>query len=97
MEDEIRFIMGNIYVSASSIAYYDTFTGVYREELVNKWLHKAAELDILCSEKYSLATVIGEPVTIRNWTSKGLPSDSVSVNNGILVYNSRCFPLLIDP
>jgi hypothetical protein len=34
MEEDIKFIMGNIYIAASSVAYYGPFTGVYREELV---------------------------------------------------------------
>lgn len=59
--------MGNIYVASSSVAYYGPFTGVYREELVSKWLQKAAELDILCSEKYSLAQVLGDPVTVFSY------------------------------
>ena len=35
MEEEIKYIMGNIYVASSSVAYYGPFTGVYRDELVN--------------------------------------------------------------
>jgi len=67
MEEDIKFIMGNIYIASSSIAYYGAFTGVYREELVTKWLLKAAELEILCSEKYSLAQVLGDPVTVYSF------------------------------
>ena len=34
MDEDIKYIMGNIYVASSSLAYYGPFTGVYREELV---------------------------------------------------------------
>lgn len=55
------------------------------------------EEEIPTSEKFSLDAVLGSPVVIRDWNSKGLPSDSVSINNGILVFNARSIPLLIDP
>ncbi|MFO0131661.1 MAG: hypothetical protein ACK52J_03980 [bacterium] len=41
--------------------------------------------------------MLGNPIEIRDWNSKGLPSDSISVNNAILVTNTLSFPLLIDP
>jgi dynein heavy chain len=41
--------------------------------------------------------VLGEPVEIQNWASKGLPNDSVSIANGIVTKYCRSFPLFIDP
>jgi hypothetical protein len=40
---------------------------------------------------------MGNPIEVREWNSKGLPSDTISVNNGILVTNCMSYPLLIDP
>jgi dynein heavy chain, axonemal len=60
-------------------------------------MKKCEELGIIYSEKYNLFSILADQVTIRNWNAKGLPSDSVSVNNGILVFNSTGFPLMIDP
>lgn len=59
---------------------------MYREELVEKWLNKCKDEEIPKSEEYHLENVLGEPVEIRNWNARGLPSDSVSINNGILVH-----------
>lgn len=64
---------------------------------MTKWLEKCEENNIPKSEVYSLETVLGDPVAIRNWNARGLPSDSVSINNGILVHSCRNYPLLIDP
>ncbi|KAJ8253116.1 hypothetical protein GJAV_G00209300 [Gymnothorax javanicus] len=40
---------------------------------------------------------LGEPVKIRSWTIAGLPSDSFSIDNGIIISNARRWPLMIDP
>ena len=52
---------------------------------------------IPCSENFSLNGTLGEPVTIREWQIAGLPVDSFSVDNGIIVDNTRRWPLMIDP
>jgi dynein heavy chain len=52
---------------------------------------------IPCSDTFSLASTLGEPVKIRSWQIAGLPVDSFSVDNGIIVSNSRRWPLCIDP
>ena len=40
---------------------------------------------------------MGNVVEIRKWNTCGLPSDSISINNGILLFNSVNYPLIIDP
>ena len=52
---------------------------------------------IPCSELFSLNSTLGEPVKIREWQIAGLPVDSFSVDNGIIVGNTRRWPLMIDP
>lgn len=52
---------------------------------------------INCSATYSLTDVLGDPVTIRQWLISGLPNDTLSIENGIIVANSRRWPLMIDP
>lgn len=41
--------------------------------------------------------VIGNDVLIRQWSIAGLPSDNLSVENGIIMFESRRWPLMIDP
>ena len=36
-------------------------------------------------------------VKIRSWNIAGLPSDSFSIDNGIIVSNANRWPLLVDP
>jgi dynein heavy chain len=41
--------------------------------------------------------VLGEPVTIRSWLLGGLPNDSLSIDNAIIISKTRRWPLMIDP
>ena len=41
--------------------------------------------------------ILGHDVTIRQWGVAGLPSDNLSIENGIIMFKSRRWPLMIDP
>lgn len=62
-----------------------------------KWNAECSKLGIPCSKNFSLIATLGEPVIIRAWNIAGLPVDNFSVENGIIVSNSRRWPLMIDP
>jgi dynein heavy chain, axonemal len=53
--------------------------------------------EIRMKSNFTLQEVIGEPIKIRNWTLNGLPSDAFSIDNGVIAFNSRRWPLMIDP
>jgi len=44
-----------------------------------------------------MSKVLGEPVVISMWAVAGLPSDKLSIENGIIMFKSRRWPLMIDP
>lgn len=52
---------------------------------------------IPCSANFRLVGVLGEPVTIRSWLLDGLPNDSLSIDNAIIISKTRRWPLMIDP
>ena len=90
-------IVGNVFLSAAAISYLGPFTGLYRKEMAALWIARCIELNIPCTEDFSLATIMGKPIQIREWNIAGLPTDQVSIDNGILTTNSQRWPLLIDP
>jgi dynein heavy chain, axonemal len=69
----------------------------YRDKVTESWIGLLGERSVPRSEHFSLAEVLGSPVKIREWMIAGLPGDSFSVDNGIVVSNSRRWPLCIDP
>jgi dynein heavy chain len=97
IKQEIVDLTGDVFLSSAAISYYGPFTGVYREEIVASWLASCIEKKIPCDAKFNLSDVMGNPVETRDWNLQGLPSDSVSLNNGVMTVRGKRWPLMIDP
>lgn len=90
-------LTGDIMLSAGTIAYLGAFTSEYRASASREWASLCKAAGIPCSERFSLEAVLGDPVRIRAWTIDGLPNDSFSIDNAIMMHNAKRWPLLIDP
>ncbi|NXJ14869.1 DYH7 protein, partial [Odontophorus gujanensis] len=90
-------LTGDILISSGIVAYLGAFTSSYRKIQTKKWTLLCKEKNIPCSEGFSLTATLGEPVEIRAWNIAGLPSDTFSIDNGIIISNARRWPLMIDP
>jgi dynein heavy chain len=97
LSERYNNITGDVLLSAGIVAYLGAFTVDFRLECIQSWLKMCQDKGIPCSKNYSLSETLGQPVVIRNWKIAGLPVDSFSIDNGIIVYNSRRWPLMIDP
>ena len=49
------------------------------------------------SPDFSFVGALGDPVRMRQWAIWGLPRDDVSRANGVIVHESKLWPLCIDP
>uniref|UniRef100_A0A3Q3EKF3 Dynein axonemal heavy chain 3 n=1 Tax=Labrus bergylta TaxID=56723 RepID=A0A3Q3EKF3_9LABR len=96
---EIRYtnLTGDILLSSGIVSYLGAFTVDYRRECQEQWHVLCQEKKIPCSEDFTLINTLGNQVSIRAWQIAGLPVDSFSTDNGIIVFNSRRWPLMIDP
>uniref|UniRef100_A0A8C5P1M0 Dynein axonemal heavy chain 7 n=1 Tax=Jaculus jaculus TaxID=51337 RepID=A0A8C5P1M0_JACJA len=90
-------LTGDILISSGLVAYLGAFTSNYRQNQTKEWTDLCKGRAIPCSDDYSLMGTLGEAVTIRAWNIAGLPSDSFSIDNGIIIMNARRWPLMIDP
>lgn len=55
------------------------------------------ENNIICTEDFNLEVILGKELEISNWKIDGLPADSFSINNALILKYSTRWPLLIDP
>jgi len=92
-----EMLIGDCLVAAGMISYSGPFTAVYREELETEWRTNIKKFGIKVTQNVTMKKVLGDDVTIRKWGVAGLPSDNLSVENGIIMFGSRRWPLMIDP
>ncbi|KAL8573170.1 Dynein heavy chain 3, axonemal [Nucella lapillus] len=90
-------ILGDVLLSSGVVAYLGAFTVDFRQTVIREWYEICLQKQIPCSTNFTLSLTLGEPVAIRSWNIAGLPIDSFSVDNGIIVSKSRRWPLMIDP
>ncbi|KAH9277041.1 hypothetical protein BASA83_000559 [Batrachochytrium salamandrivorans] len=94
---QIDNLVGNIFLSAASVAYFGAFTSSYRTELVQQWVVSCQSAGIPVSANFHLLEHLADPAVVRDWNIQGLPADALSIENGILVTRGRRWPLMIDP
>nr|XP_060504710.1 dynein axonemal heavy chain 3 isoform X1 [Panthera onca]XP_060504711.1 dynein axonemal heavy chain 3 isoform X1 [Panthera onca] len=90
-------LTGDVLLSSGTVAYLGAFTVDYRARCQKQWLAQCKDKVIPGSSDFSLSNTLGDPVKIRAWQIAGLPIDSFSIDNGIIVSNSRRWALMIDP
>lgn len=78
-------LTGDVIIAAGVVAYLGVFTADYRTQQIKLWVERCKNLNVVCTENFSLKDVLGDPVSIRSWIIFGLPNDSFSIDNGIII------------
>lgn len=82
---DLTLISGDVLLSAGVVAYLGPFTMIFRYMQTVEWVKVLTSYQIVCSQDFQLTAILGDPVQIRAWNIFGLPSDSFSVDNGIII------------
>jgi dynein heavy chain len=61
------------------------------------WKKDLREKEIPCNDNFKLEQFLTDEVVVSRWASEGLPSDELSIQNGILTTFASRWPLCIDP
>lgn len=74
------------------------FPITYREQTIHEWRELLSKLNIKSAARFSLQNVLGDPLQIGKWTNQQqLPNDDFSIDNAIIMNQSKRWPLMIDP
>lgn len=96
-EDKIKLV-GDCLTASSFLSYSGPFNFILRQKMIfDDWKNDLKAKEIPCNESMKLETFLADDVTISRWASEGLPSDELSVQNGILTTYASRWPLCIDP
>lgn len=97
LESAFTNVLGDIIISAGTCSYLGVFTTEFRNRLIGEWQNGLGKYNIPHTPGCCLEVTLADPVKLRSWQLCMLPSDSLSTQNGIIMDNSRRWPLLIDP
>ncbi|XP_052742928.1 dynein axonemal heavy chain 8 [Bicyclus anynana] len=96
-KSEIERLVGDILLLTGFLSYTGPFNQEFRLYLIQNWLHELLRRKIPVSMNLSITDQLTDAATIGDWNLCGLPTDELSVQNGIIVTKAARFPLLIDP
>ena len=97
LSERITRLPGDCALSAGMVAYAGAFTGVYRIALEVRWRKALEDHKVNLTKGVTMRATLGDPVQMQQWKVAGLPSDAVSIENGIIIEKARRWSLMIDP
>jgi len=93
----LRSLVGDALLMASFLTYSGFFDFKTRLTLMNKWQNSLDLLGIEYRENLSMVEILSKESDRLHWQELGLPSDSLSLENGVILQDCVRFPLIIDP
>jgi len=93
----LRNLVGDGLQMAAFLTYSGFFTFNTRGLLLQQWRSALDLLGIEFREDLSMIESLSKASERLAWQSQGLPSDSLSLENGVILDRCVRFPLVIDP
>jgi len=97
LTQQLTLLPGDCVVAAGMVSYAGPFNAEIRTECETHWLKELDKEGITHNEDCTMRSVLGEPVKIQQWVVYTLPNDALSIENAIIIDQSRRWPLMIDP
>jgi len=97
IDDQTRCLPGDVCIAAAFMSYCGAFPSEYRKTLVSDWIPMLTCAQVPCTADFDFASFLSNPSDVRDWNIQGLPSDSFSTENGVIVTRGNRWPLLVDP
>ena len=71
------------------VCFLAPFTQKTLDYLYTKWLLKIADNCINITKKLNFNSMFSDPLKIKGWLDNGLPNDSYSIQNAIILKNTQ--------
>jgi dynein heavy chain, axonemal len=95
--ESFKKLPGNCLLAAGMVGYSGPFTAKYRTELETQWYKDIQNNNIVISENMTMMGLLEDKVAVQVWKACQLPTDSLSIQNAIVMFKSKRWPLMIDP
>ncbi|XP_059501105.1 dynein axonemal heavy chain 8-like [Stegostoma tigrinum] len=95
---QINRLVGDVLLATGFLSYSGPFNQTFRDILFKViWEAELQKKRIPYTDSMNVISFLVDQPTISEWNLQGLPSDDLSVQNGIIVTKATRYPLLIDP
>ncbi|XP_013770736.1 LOW QUALITY PROTEIN: dynein heavy chain 5, axonemal-like [Pundamilia nyererei] len=96
-QTQIKHLVGDVLLATGFLSYAGPFNQEYRSLLLTLWRKEMEEKHLPFSPELNVIGLLVDNATVSEWNLQGLPSDDLSIQNGIVVTKASRYPLLIDP
>ncbi|GAA55986.1 dynein heavy chain 5 axonemal [Clonorchis sinensis] len=96
-EQQITSLVGDVLVATAFLSYCGPFNQEFRQTFILSWLREVRIRRIPGSPSVNLISMLTVQTQLGEWNLQGLPTDELSIQNGIIVDKASRYPLLIDP
>ncbi|XP_075255484.1 dynein axonemal heavy chain 6-like isoform X3 [Convolutriloba macropyga] len=96
-EHLLDFVAGDALVCAAGVAFNGAFNASMRNELLNQFKSACVDNGIKLTDGVTLTNGLSQPHEVLKLYSEGLPKDSHSTDNALIIKKNYHFPLIIDP
>jgi len=96
-QDELQCIGGNMLAAAGVITYLGMFPAVLRREALVQWAAEMFSEAVPHDAGFSMASGLAEDERVHSWVVAGLPTDPLSIENGVITFYSPRCPICVDP
>ena len=91
-------LVGDCAVACAFISYLGPFNQEYRAYCIeDKFISDCEARRVPVTPHLDVTDFLVDVGTIGDWNMQGLPTDPLSIQNGIIVTRSSRYPMLIDP
>jgi len=95
---QVQRLTGDCALAASFVSYLGPFNKEFRELLLTRdFTGDLVRHGIPVTQNLQVSQFLVEESERGEWTLQGLPTDELSVQNGILVTRATRYPVLVDP
>eukprot|EP00792_Barthelona_sp_PAP020_P008883 TRINITY_DN3255_c1_g1_i1.p1 TRINITY_DN3255_c1_g1~~TRINITY_DN3255_c1_g1_i1.p1 ORF type:complete len:3803 (+),score=1118.83 TRINITY_DN3255_c1_g1_i1:106-11514(+) len=94
----LKSLVGDIALASAFLSYAGPFNTQFRNLLIaHHWRKDLAVRSIPYSNNFNFKTFLTTETQIGEWFIQGLPSDDLSVQNGLITTTTSRYPLMVDP